>query len=328
VPDRSGTIAALGLLLARVESGGASADPADPADPADARLNAAAMRAAHWLAGQQTDAGAWPFFYPGDGAGQATRRIVRLDRAGYRDATLALVLAARVLDRNELRRAATRSVDELLKYRVTKSRSPGRGLWTPAFTLGGEPVHGIDAFPNFIHTPASARAMQALLGAALGLDDDEAAKALALAAESAGKLPRHEGLWDRWYDIYLRKLDVAELRPRDPTQPAEQGENPFNVDGDPAAPDAGPDPNRGDFGMSGALAAARQLGAEGANSYRTRLEAELPLNRRLALALVGLPAELLTASPPRFNPLSSDVDPALPPVVIQGFSAWVRLSGN
>lgn len=322
VPDRSATIAALGLLLSLVEA-------PDPSTPADPRLSAAATRAAHWLATQQTDAGAWPSFYPGDGPGQATRRIVRLDGPGYRDATLALILSSRVLGRNDLQRAAVKAIDELLRFRVSKSRSPGRGLWTPAFTLGGEPVHGLDEFPAFIHTPASAYGMDTLLAAAIGMDDEESAKALTLAAESAGKLPRHDGQWDRWYDLYLRKLDVPQMRPRDPTQPTEAGDNPFNLEPDPNAPaDQGPDPNRGDFGMSHTLAAARRITALGIEPYRARLEAELPLNRRMALVLVGLPAELLTAGPPRFNPSSPDVDPALPHIVVQGVGAWIRSNAD
>lgn len=324
VPDRSATVAALGLLLTLVESD-------DPTRP-DARLRGAAMRAAQWLAGQQTDAGGWPAFYPGDGPGQATRRIVRLDRPAYRDATLALVLASRVLNRNDLRRAAVRSIDELLHVRVSKTRSAGFGLWTPAFTLGGEAVHGIDEFPPFVNTPATAYGMDVLLIAALGLDDEESLKALKQAATSAGKLPRHEGQWDRWYDLYLRKLDVPELRPRDTTVPTPEGENPFNVEPDPnERPDNGPDPNRGDFGLAHVLKAAWAVQAQGPPAYRGRLDADVPLNRRVALVMVGLPAEVLTVVRPDGGtggtgmPLG-EVAPSLPPIVVRAFDAWFRLT--
>lgn len=294
VPDRSATVAALGLLLVLVED-------ADPQKP-DLRLNAAALRAAHWLAGQQTEAGGWPTFAPGSGPGEATRRLILLDDPEYRNSTLALVLAARVLDRGELRRGAGRAVTQLLSLRVERSRSPGRGLWTPGFTLGGEPVRGIAPLPYFVDVLASRYAMEALLAAHLGMGDEEAGRALDLAAKSLDGLPQRDGWWDRWYDLFLRKVATPpEPRREEGGAPVGGGgENVFNLDGRPGQqPDPEDDPNRGDFGIPPVLEAVEAIRVVGPQRYLERLEDDLGLNRRVALVLTGLSEDALTFRLPK-----------------------------
>src|SRR5688572_13730321 len=95
VPSRAATCAGLSLLLTLVHDD--QADEADAgSDAADALareggpIHRAAVKAANWLAGQQTRSGGWLVAYPPDAAPGDATRLVRLDTPEYRDATIAL----------------------------------------------------------------------------------------------------------------------------------------------------------------------------------------------------------------------------------------------
>jgi hypothetical protein len=195
VPDRGPTCAALGFLLAMIDANKEKPDP---------RLVTAATRAATWLARQQTSAGGWQSAWP-PGPGVTSRRIIRLDDAGYRDATYALLLASRVLNRQEYAMAADRSVDQLLKLRIRTEGSSGVGLWSVAHTLGGDPVDDVRELPRDIDLLATQHALETLLAAQLITNKPNLPTEIAASVKAVVALPAANGGWVRRYDLFLRR---------------------------------------------------------------------------------------------------------------------------
>lgn len=271
VPDRAATCAAIGLLTTVVEATQAKPDP---------RLAGAATRAATWLARRQTGSGGWQSAYP-PGAGPKARRLIRLDGPGYRDATFALVLASRGLGRKEYGLAADRCVEQLLDLRIREEDSPGRNLWAPVYTLGGEPVEDLEELPYVIDVMASRYAVETLLAARLVAGKGVGTE-LAAAAKAAGELPRTDGQWQRWYDLFLREAPKPE--------PQRGGSGVFERE----AEDDDASAVVGDFGFSEVLKAADTSLAIGADKFGHQLTADFSRSERLAQAVCGLADNALT----------------------------------
>jgi hypothetical protein len=214
VPDRGATAAALSMMLIVIE--------ANRQQP-DERLTSSATRAATWLARQQTAGGGWQSSYP-PGPGPKAQRLLRLDDPGYRDATLALLLASKVLGRKEYATAADRSIEQLLRLRIKDDASPGKRLWQNAYTLGGDPVKDIEELPFGIDLTASRYSMETLLGARLVVPHQKIEDALSLAAISAGALPKTEGNWQRRYPLFVRER----VEPAEADEADESAEDPFD----------------------------------------------------------------------------------------------------
>jgi hypothetical protein len=213
VPDRSSTCAGLGLMLLVIESNG---------DKADAQVKAAATRAATWLARQQTGSGGWQTAYP-PGAGPKAQRLIRLDSTSYRDSTLTLLAAANVLGRTEYSMAADRSLDQLLRLRIRIESSPGKNLWSTAYTLNGDMADDILEFPRGVDLLATQHCLQTLLAAEVINRKRDLSKEIATATDALKNLRRNDADWHRRYDLFLKTSPDAESNADEKTKSAGDG---------------------------------------------------------------------------------------------------------
>lgn len=289
VPSRAATCAAVGLLAAVVgDAERTDGEPGDPRTAQAARLRPAAVRTAYWLATQQTRAGCWLVAYPpGAGPGDASR-LVRLDDPDYRDAAIALWLAADVLGDARLRRKAELAVEHLLSLRIADDRSLGHNLWSTAYTGEGLVPTKFPELAPSIDLAASRYAMQALLVASLLGDDEASAPVLREAAVALAALPKHEGVWRMRYELDVRAEAPAEEPATDGAPPPAEGEEaPPASDVFLPAPTAVAvfEPAEGVAEVVRSVELLNELGAEG---LRESLDQRLPLEHRLALTLCGL----------------------------------------
>jgi hypothetical protein len=285
VPSRAATVAGLGLLLTLVHDA-----PAD--DPNAARFRAAASKAAHWLASQQTRDGGWLASLPPDAAPGQGERIVRLDLPDYRDATIALWLAGRVLDDERLARKAGQAVEDLVSLRIEDDRGPGRHLWASAYSGDGVVRENDRAFPVAVDTVATRNAMQALLAACLLGDAEATTPPLRDAVDALAKLPKDDGAWLRYY-LLKPAPEPAAPPPRE--------------DGEPAPPlfeEAKPDRGQAELaaGLDEVVRAAKQLAEQGPPRMKQSLESHLPIEQRLALVLCGITDEAIAFDLPAAGP--------------------------
>lgn len=311
VPDRGATCAATGLLTTVLEATKEKPDP---------RLTSAATRAATWLARQQTGDGAWQSAYP-PGVGTKARRLVRLDGPGYRDATFAMILASRTLPRKEYTLAADRSVKRLIALRIDEYESPGFGLWAPAYTLGGEPLRDTEELPYVIDVMASRYAIETLLGARLVMGA-QVGQELAAAAKAAAALPKTDGQWRRWYDLFLREAPKAE--------PERGGSEVFERDADDDAASAVLD----DFGFPDVLKATNASLAMGPDKFGRQLTTDFSRSERLAQVVCGLADDALTLRLPTdakeqdtylgASPDTWEMSPNLPKSVARAWAVLLR----
>ena len=333
VPSRAATCAGLALFLTLLHD--ADAAPPD-ADAAHGRgLKPAAVKAANWLATQQTRRGGWPVEFvptPAGAPGAAARtarplRLIRLDRPDARDATFCLWMSAAVLHDATLRRRAEAAVEELSVLRIAEEKSPARNLWAAAYDLDETPVKTIADLPYGVDTAATDYAMQALLAASLLGDGDAAGPVLEEAAAALNGLPKRDGKWLRYYapfpaapekspgdaegqDPVDPTGDAAE-RPVDATEPSRgsaERERP-GADAPPESTvfDRGPDADAGAEptappALPQTVAAASRLAELGPEKYAAELAAAVPIQHRLAMAICGLDEDALTSEPPTDAP--------------------------
>jgi hypothetical protein len=295
LPDRGPNCSALALLLAQVADIQSQGDRASDADKQQARyFSAAAFRLSYWLIKQETPNNNWPGLLPNgaasnDGAGGGpiglpSARAIRLDEAGYRDSTLALILAATTLDRSDLKMQARRPVDALLRLRIPMGATDG-GLFPAVLNLSGDgsvPA-GFSIGPN---APACRHAMQILLAGQVIIGDAAYAQALADAATATIDRRRGDGLWSR------------EMTRGDQTPLA----GPTSAPGAAAMPlfdGSGP----GAFGLPGVLAAVAQVQRVGGDRFvaqvAARQSAPLDAPQQIAATLVGLSDEPLSMAWPQ-----------------------------
>ena len=256
VPERFTTRAALGLMLTLID--------ADPS--AGSRLKAPATRAAFWLAGQQTNSGAWPTPWPPDAPLGRAYRIIRLNDSGFRDSFCALLLAGEVLDDANLRRYADRAIDQILALRVTDFRSGARGLWISAYDLDGDPCRKFPDLNRGYDLLAARNAMQSLLISYLFSLQQRDNDGLLEAARLVNGLPHEAAGWHQHYD----RRSHLPLDSDDPaTQPAD------------APVDRVP-------GISAILDAVTQIDAVGGKKYAEFLAERRSLKQRVAEQLCGV----------------------------------------
>ena len=188
VPDRAATRAGAALLLACV-----GAD-----DSKDEMLKRAAIRATAWLAKQQANDGGFPTEPPPGAPRSVGGRLIRLDDRDVRDATFALLLSSTTADDKLAARAAQRAVEKLVGMRTS---APGRfnNLWSTWYRQNGDLEDGLPDFPPGADVVASRRAIEALLGAALLTNDENAKLAARDAAQSLRALRDTQGRWTRLY---------------------------------------------------------------------------------------------------------------------------------
>lgn len=309
VPAREPTCAGLALMLVVIRDAAETGTAADRIEP----LKRAAAKAAHWLTTQQTRSGGWPVLFtpPAPKGGNRSRaaapvRMIRLDEPGFRDATVALWLAARVLEDAKLANRAEAAIEELAVLRIDDDKSPGRGLWSSAYSLNEAPLAGGEDYglPYEVSLAASRNAMQALLAAALlsegapnadagaGGDAPTAAPLMRDALAAIERLPQRDGQWERRYDIHPRKGAPAQVLAADDAPESEL----FRPETGAAGGDGQAESPAVD--VHELVEALRRVEAFGAAAYRDRLAAQVPVEHRLAMTVCGMGDDLLTAETP------------------------------
>lgn len=280
VPDRAATEAGMALMLLVY----------DPQTKSPDLIYRGAMRAAQWLAKQQTDEGGWPIPYPPDAQPHDTQRILRLDDSDSFSAAMALLLAADVLKEPILVKDAGKSAGKLLTMRLSAlgeaTTNPALGLdgqndispkianlWTTAYRLNGTIDPSLKDFPVGGDALASRYAMQTLIGAYLMTEDKSAAQALDAAARSIEQLKTANGNWRK---IYL-------LVPT--TEPLEE-EAPTGAFGAPASTQ--PQRMSGDYGLPQTLETVSQLRLLGRSRYLAMLTRQFSMNQHLTSLVCGL----------------------------------------
>jgi hypothetical protein len=297
VPSRAATCAGLGLLLTLVHDHRGDDADADGEQGTLAReggpIHRAAVKAAKWLAGQQTRSGGWLVGYPPDAAPGDATRLVRLDTPEYRDATIALWLAADVLGDDRLARKAEQAVEDLVVLRIADERGAGNNLWSSAYGGDGALMRKFPELAPAIDTLASRNAMQALLAACLLGDAEATAPVLKEAAAALAKLPRVNGAWRRIYDLNV-SLSAPAPPPPGGDAPAPAADEPPTS---PLFPSASPGPGESELaiGVAEMVRAASRLEAVGHEGLLKELDAGLPFRHRLALVACGLADEAIAA---------------------------------
>jgi hypothetical protein len=316
VPSRAATCSSLALLLTLLHD--AEISPPAPADPDAAvahvrSLRPAALKAANWLATQQTRRGGWPVEYPPTpSSGAAAKnarplRLIRLDRPDARDATFCLWLSASVLRDAGLRRHAELADEELSVLRIAEEESLARNLWAAAYDLDETPLKAVADLPYGVDTAATDYAMQALLAASLLGDGDAAAPVLKEAVTALDALPKRGGKWLRYYTPFPAAAaepsgeagegqDLVDpmppIRPVEPEADSAPGSQVFNPDPTDADEPTAP------LSLPQTIAAAGRLADLGPEKYAEALAVAVPVEHRLAMAICGLDENALTSEPP------------------------------
>jgi hypothetical protein len=259
IPDRASTRAALGLLLSILD---------DPAKPRDERLDRAARRAAQWMLNQQTDIGGWPSIHPPDAPAKDAIRILRLDRADYRDSCLAMLMGGEVLQDKLVLRANEKMMSHLLSLRRDEPGTVGNSLWYTAYKPNGAPAPAIVDAPAGPDVLASRYAMQVLFASYLLSEQNEQRMALDTAALTLGGLRRANAAWDR----YPEHPEIA---------PPVMGET-----------------NLSAYGLPELLTATNQLKTIGRQRYLEQLASNFTAKQHIAQVLVGLSDDPFTLDMP------------------------------
>lgn len=272
VADRSSTRASLGFLLTLLDETGGK----------DEVLRRSASRALLWMIKQQANTGAWPQAYPPSTQPADAVRLARLDTPDWRDCTFVMLLARDVMQEKMTEASVRRSIDALLKMRITTRANSQPVLWSGAYGLDGFPTDRVANVPQGIDTLASRNAMQILLASYLTIGElqpepqsgTQTGQALVDAAEAVAQLPKRAGGWVRVYDYRPENTEV-------PTAPST---SPF------AAPQALiPQYLRtGDYGMTATLAQIDAINTNGREKLIAQLSKNLTLHQRLAAAVCGV----------------------------------------
>ncbi len=226
-------------------------------------------------------------------------RLVLLDTPDYRDATAALLLAARVLGDEKIVRRAGEAIEQLLVMRGSERYADAKPLWAPAYRLTGEPTDKFPELPYAIDTIASRHAMQTLLAACLlgaAAPDpadsyqpiaEASGPALVAAAKAFGALPRRAREPARFYDL----IDGKPLT----EAPPDAGPGPFDPPESPA--------ERADrLATAEVLLAAREIETGGLAKFLAAAGSETATFRpsqRVAILLSGLGEGVLAVQSPR-----------------------------
>lgn len=273
VPDRAASRAGLVLLLTVIDQG--------DVEPSQSELlRRSAARAAFWLTKQQQPNGAWPSAEPAGAAPGEAQRIVRLDGPDYRDSTIALLLAADVLQDKPPSLAARRAIEHLVQVRLEQPER-SKGLWPAAQTITGGTLEGPDRPPG-ANLLASRYALDLLLADHLLTGDARSGDLLRETAQTLARLRRPDGKWDRHPEA-----------PVDPTVPG-PFEPPIEPTDDATAVARGA--TVADFGLSKRLRAVEVLQRLGRELYLQGLTRKASLRKRLAMVLLGLSEDALVST--------------------------------
>lgn len=295
IPDRQASRAALGLLLALTEQPEAPATQATSAEKSsiESRNNAirsSAIRAAAWLAKQQTPNGLWPSTFASPADPKDITRIVRFDDADYRDSTLALILAADVLGQDSLRLQAKRPVEWLLKVRLTQD-THGPNLWPTAVT-----PDGTDIPKDFASGPdvlASRINMQTLLADYLFTGNRDVGMALDAAATTLREVKRPDGLYDRFLDP-TTAADLARANGQAPATQSVFAPAPTTAPSHSALATLSDPLLVGSFSVNEQLDAVARLKPIGRDRYLAMLSAGFTFHQHLSATLTGMNENPLT----------------------------------
>lgn len=288
-PERLATTAAVATM----------AHLLDRPEPFDARLRGPLQRAAHWLASQQTRMGGWPGAYPpvdpsvvrGVGPRLATQKLLRLDVPDFRDASLAVLLTANLLDDRQLLTYVDRTITQLASLRLVAGAPPKRAMWAAAYRPDGDPNPRLPEFPYCVDLLATRHAAEVLLADALlrpaagppVAGPSAAATPLAELRTALASLPRTAaGGWHRRYvPDTLTPLVAPTTAPT--TQPASY----FDVK--PATqPAVSPVSSLAPPRTADLLARLDRLRDVGIAALNQEMAAGMPVRRRMAVALAGL----------------------------------------
>jgi len=296
VPDRAPSCAAVAVWATLLRDSGTQRDD---------QLTRSLGRTIAWLTKQQAPSGAWFEAYPPDAPPGKADRIVRLDLPGYRDATLALLLATQTVDNKVASAHAQKSIDLLLKLRIDPQTKSIGGLWRAAALPDGEPAKQVRPLPAEAFSALATRhAMHTLLAAYFLGGKKEVGLALDLATKQIDPLQRDDGLWDAFYDSSGQAVSA--------TQPAGQSrDEPAPVDAIWA---------RSTFGLDELIRTTRIVRVLGKEKFVAMLEAGLPLNDNIAMLLCGLTETVGTAS----LPVSAD---EVDNFIEKNASLWTLLEG-
>ena len=290
VADRAATRCALGLLLALIDQSPVATQPNNFSQETNRR---AASRCADWLTHQLTPNNFWPSAFPADASAQATTRIVRLDDNDYRDSSVAILLAAKMLSDSPINRLVANPLLSLQKV-ILKNDVHGPNLWPAAVTIDGTSIP--EHFPSGPDVLASRFAMQTLLAGYLLTGDRADGVALDNAAATLRQSRRADGLYDRFLDPTAAAI-VARSDEQLPAatqsifapQPASR----------PAAGQTISAPfTSGAFGVWPVIEATARVKELGRDRYIAMLSARFTLHQQLEAMLCGLmddPMELASA---------------------------------
>jgi len=271
LPDRKATCASLSLLLTMLDG--------QKREDNDETIRRGAARASQWLARQQTASGAWPSLYQPADKDSRPVRLIRLDGPDYRNCTLALLLAADVLEDMSLRHPADKAVDQLLHLRLGEPRA-ARGLWQASYELNGSGSGSPPWLADAIDILACRYAIQTLVVAGFApIANRPAAAALPNAMIAVSDLRYEDGQWRLLY-----RLTNESLQPH-PKGDAAAGGPVFAQPRMPGQPD---EPTTGLFGLPETLATAQRLDEMGKPKAREAMEKWGGFNRQLAWTLAGL----------------------------------------
>jgi hypothetical protein len=273
VPDRRPTRVALALMLDLIDAAAGDAPP-------DPRLKGPAQRAAHWLGGQQTQAGGWPSLYPPDAPKGRAVRLLRLDERDLRDTALAVLLAGNVFEDRQLEGYFDRAADHLIAIRIFAGRPPGKALWSTAYRLDGDASTREPGLPVCADLAATRHATEVLLAGYLLTMRGKFDVPLKEVHDALAALPRVPGGgWGRRYDLELKPMGGPASQPSGTFEP-------------PAAVAKLVEPLTAELFRR--LDRVQQVGAK---RTRDEMEAVMPLRRRIVLMLGGLSDDLLVNDP-------------------------------
>jgi hypothetical protein len=305
IPSREATSSALALVLTVIEA---------HQDQPDQRLNAAATRAATWLARQQTSGGGWQVPYP-PGGGIKAQRFIRLDGPEFRDDTYALMLASRVLGRREYGMAADRCFEQLLRLRIREETSLGRGLWYPAYQVGGEVVRDLDELPYTIDMTASRYATETLLAAHLVAGRNNLIDELTAATGAMTDLRKLEGKWLPSYSVFARKK--ATPAPSDQTNDTSDENKEDEKKPKPPAVD--------EVALFQLVAAVNSAQKQGPEKYGRELWSSIGATERLAAATCHLADDMLSTQPRADHKVRK---PDLPAALVKAWNLLLQLKAE
>ena len=274
-PDRAPTYAGLALMLSVVDDGAENT-----------LVRSAAARASTFLTRQQTGSGAWAVVVSKEGDDEkekdsATNRQIPLHTTDYRDGTLALLYAYEVLGDVPLRKAVESAIDQLIKLRITRSKS-ATGLWHGAYNLSNQPLPG-DGETYAVDSLATRHALQTLFAVHVVLGGDSTITAIEETANQLVALRYPQGQWDRHYPMTKDEVRKKETGP-------DQGSTFANP--------AEPAQLHGDFGLPPLLNAIGKLQQSGRAKYLEQSAKALSHKQQLALTLCGLSDSPLTPDLP------------------------------